>query len=253
MGIRIKIFSGFLILSLMLALAGAWSVFELRSTGFYVQDLLDDNYRSIHAAREMIEALEREDSAILMLLLGEWTEGRAMLMKADSVFRDKLAFAYTNITVTGEQANLDTISARYKSYVNLWERPIVDTPKEGNLQWYFSIVHKSFLAVKASVNDLYNLNNQAMYQTSSDLKQRSNRAVMPGLIAIFAALLFSLIFNYFIHYYMVGPIIQITDRIRRFIKKRTPYEVHVESNDEISHLSESISQLCTFVESEKAR
>jgi signal transduction histidine kinase len=93
-----------------------------------------------------------------------------------------------------------------------------------------------------------------MYNTASDLKQRSNKAVMPGLIAILAALLFTLIFNYFIHYYMVSPIIKITDRIERFIKNKTPYEINIETHDEIADLSDSISHLCEFVSrQEKSR
>jgi hypothetical protein len=46
---------------------------------------------------------------------------------------------------------------------------------------------------------------------------------------------------------MVNPIIRITDRIERFIKNKTPYEVNIESHDEIATLSESISHLCDFV------
>ena len=247
MGMRIKILSGFIILSLMLAIAGIWSIYELRSTGFSVQALIDDNYRSIHASEDMIEALEREDSAILLLLLGKWKEGRNMLSRADSLFKEKLAFTYSNISIPGEQACLDTISIRYNKYKKLWEKPIVDTPREGNIEWYLNRTHKAFLQVKFSVQELINLNNLTMYNTASDLKQRSNKAVMPGLIAIIAALLFTLIFNYFIYYYMVSPIIRITDRIEGFIKNNTPYEINIESHDEIADLSESISHLCEFV------
>lgn len=247
MGLRIKILSGFIILAIMLAIAGAWTIYELRSAGFSMQAMLDENFRSIHAAEDMIEALEREDSATLLLILGKWNEGRAMLSEADSLFNERLSFAYTNITIPGEQSILDTINAKYKVYKKLWERPIVDTPREGNIDWYFSIVHKTFLEVKASVQELNTLNNNTMYQTASELKRRSNRAVMPGLIAIIAALVFTLIFNYFVNYYMVSPIIRITDRIKKFIVNKTPYDVSIDSHDEISRLSESISQLCSFV------
>ncbi len=246
---RIKILSGFITLAIMLAIAGAWTIYELRSAGFSMQVMLDENYRSIHAAEDMIEALEREDSAILLLLLGKWDEGRSMLYEADSLFIEKLSFAYSNITIPGERSILDSISSKYKIYKKLWERPIVDTPREGNIDWYFSIVHHSFLGVKSSVQELNSLNNNTMYQTASDLKQRSTRAVMPGLIAILAALVFTFIFNYFVNYYMISPIIRITDRIKKFIDNKTPYDVNIDSQDEISRLSESISQLCSFVSS----
>lgn len=251
MGMRIKILSGFIILSLMLAIAGIWTIYEIKSAGFSVQALLDENYRSINAADDMIEALEREDSAILLLLLGKWDEGRRVLRQADSLFNERLKFAYTNITVPGEQSRLDTISAMYNQYKKLWQRPIVNTPHEGNIEWYFSSIHTRFLTVKASVQELNNMNRNAMYQTASKLKQRSDQAVMPGLIAIISALLFSIIFTFFVNHYMINPIIKITDRVERFISKKTPYDIQIESHDEIANLSESISHLCAYVQGQE--
>ena len=56
MGLRTKILSGFAILTAMLFIAGVWSFYELRSMGGSVQKVLDENYRSIHAAKMLNEA-----------------------------------------------------------------------------------------------------------------------------------------------------------------------------------------------------
>ena len=138
MGLRTKILSGFLLLALMLAIAGAMSIYELNSIGSSVQRILDDNYRSISLSKDMLEAVEREDSGILLLMLGKWDEGRRIINEADSSFTDNLEFAYENITIEKERDNLDVIAEKYAAYKKLWERPIVDTDKEGN------IVSKSF-------------------------------------------------------------------------------------------------------------
>lgn len=194
MGIRIKIFSGFLVLSLMLLVAGLWSIYELNSIGSSVQSILEDNYQSIHAAKIMKEALEREDSAILLLLLGKWEKGREIINSADSLFNEKLHFAMNNITIPGEHIHLEAIQADYATFKGLWERPIVGTNKEGDLDWYFQKVHSSFLAVKTSLNALINLNDERMYETATALKNRSKRAIVPGIVAIISALLFTFIF-----------------------------------------------------------
>ena len=131
MGIRFKILLGFLTLAIMLFIAGVWSIYEMNSIGSSIPKLLNENYKSIHAAKKMTEALEREDSALLLLLLGKWNEGRSLLNTADSVFNKNVNFAYTNITIPGEQSQLDTIKFRYANYKNLWQRPIVGTQKEG--------------------------------------------------------------------------------------------------------------------------
>jgi len=99
MGIRAKILLGFLILATMLFLAGAWSIYELRTVGTSVQRLLDDNYKSIQAARLMTEALEREDSASLLLLSGNWKEGREIIEAADSSFQQAFEIAQKNVII----------------------------------------------------------------------------------------------------------------------------------------------------------
>jgi len=247
MGLRGKILSGFIILSLMLLIAGLWSINELKSIGSSVQRILDENYQSIYAAKLMKEALEREDSAVLLLMLGKWEEGRRILHTADSLFMKNYAFAQKNVTIKGEAEHLKVIDQKYMAYKKLWERPIVDTDKEGNLQWYFQRLHQSFSQVKEAVNDLIDLNNKMMYKTASELKNRSNRAIMPGIIAILAALIFTFIFNYLVNYYMVSPIIRITERVKKFIDKRTPFDVQIETNDEIAHLAEAIYNLCESI------
>jgi HAMP domain-containing protein len=243
MGLRLKILSGFLILSAMLFVAGAWSIREVASVGTSVQKILDDNYKSINAAKMMIEALERQDSGVLLLLSGKWGEGRSIIQSADQAFLRGFHIAKNNITVPGEEAQIEDIQSRYKAYKDLWMQPISGTKVQGDLNWYFEGIHQAFMDAKASVDKLMALNDRTMYRTASDLKERAHRATMPGVVAILAALIFSLVFNYFIHIYVVNPIISITRGIQRFLETREPFQVQVETRDEIARLASSLSDL----------
>ena len=253
MNLRVKIISGFIILVLMLSLAGFWSIYELKSMSSSMQDLLNDNYKSINSAKTMIEALEREDSGVLLLILGKWSEGRNIIASADSLFEIAFDVAAHNITIPGEQNYIDTIRTQYNLYKSLWERPIVDTDKEGDLNWYFDKVHQSFLDVKTAVNQLMSLNDSTMFRTAFDLKDQANRAIMPGIVAILSALVFTLLFNFFVNYYFVGPVVKITNGIRKFLSDRIPFRVEVESRDEIYDLAISIQQLCTQIDHQERK
>jgi HAMP domain-containing protein len=238
-----KILSGFLILTMMLLVAGVWAVYELSTVGTSVQRLLDDNYKSINAGKMMIEALEREDSAVLLLLSGKWKQGRSIIGSADSLFQQGFRIARNNVTIPGEPARVDAIESRYKAYKDLWIKPIVDTSKQGNLDWYFQKVHQAFLDAKLSVEALMALNDQTMYRTASDLKNRAHRAIMPGIVAILAALIFTVIFNFFVNYYMVSPIIRITKAAQKFMETGEPVSIKVETKDELLDLASSIQRL----------
>lgn len=248
MKIRTKILLGFLILAVMLAVAGAVSIYELRSVGSSVQALLDDNYRSINAAKKMTEALEREDSGMLLLLSGKWKEGRETIRAADQKFKNALETAANNLTIEGEKTYVEKIRKAYNDYSRLWDQPIVGTPREGNLGWYFEDAHRSFKTVKMAVQDLMAINDQAMYNTASELKNRARRAVMPGVIAFLSALVFTLLFNYFVNIYIVNPILALSNSINKFLNHNEPISVKVDTNDELSELAASVTNLAAMVE-----
>ncbi len=227
----------------MLAAAGAYSIYELTFISTSVQKLLDDNYKSITASKQMIEALEREDSGILLLLSGKWKEGRATIVDADKNFRKALAIASHNLTIPGEKDFIEKINAAYNVYRSTWEKPIVGTAYEGNLNWYFEKVHREFNETKEAVQGLMTLNDTTMYQTASSLKNRARRAIMPGIVALSSALVFSLIFNFFVNLYIVNPILHIIQSIKIFLRSGEPVKLNIETKDELRDLADSIVNL----------
>lgn len=120
MKLRLKILSGFIILVIMLTAAAVWSVYELKSIGVSVNELLQDNYKSIDAAKSMIEALEREDSGVLLLVLGHWEEGRRIIQSADKQFEKEYEIASNNLTIEGEREYIERIKEYYSAYKKLW-------------------------------------------------------------------------------------------------------------------------------------
>jgi HAMP domain-containing protein len=247
MGLRTKILSGFAILTMMLFMAGVWSFYELRSMGTSVQKMLDENYRSIYAGKMMNEGLERQDSGVVLILLGRSEEGTATINSGDELFRKGFDIAKNNITIKGEQNYVDAIEKKYKEYKSLWTKLIAETERKADLNWYFQGIHQGFFNAKAAVTALVELNGKNMYETASALKGRTNRAITPGLVAILSALAFTLIFTYFVSLYVVNPIIKITKGIRRFIETREPVDIEVESKDELSDLVSSVQDLIARV------
>ncbi|OFX19246.1 MAG: hypothetical protein A2041_06265 [Bacteroidetes bacterium GWA2_31_9b] len=240
MRLKYKIISGFIILALMLIIAGIISIIELSIFGKSVQKLLDQNYKSIIAANSMVEALEKEDRGILLLMLGNKDEGRKTIFQADSIFLSELNVAQKNITLPNENEYVNNIRYGYSEYKNTWINPIVGTELQGNIKWYYDNQHKSFLQVKQAIRDLMILNQKAMYKTGTELKIRSEKAIMPGVVAIVAGIIFSLIFSYFIHYYVIRPITRMIKSLNDYNNYNKPFIVEIETKDEIYDLAEAI-------------
>lgn len=244
MKLRMKILSGFLILVLMLAIAGIFSIYELTSISHSVQKLLDDNYKSIDAAKKMIEALEREDSALLLFTSGELAKGQQTLTEANANFQAALDTARNNLTIPNELSIVENIDREYKAYEALWADPANNVY---TLDWYFGTGHKSFQSTKAAVDALIALNDSNMYQTATDLQNRMHRIIMPGIVAIVAALVFAFIFNYFINHYFINPLISITKEVQKVLKTGNPANIEIETNDELKDLASAVTSLSGLV------
>lgn len=241
--LKLKIFASFMLLIVMLSVAGIISIYEFKMLGGSVHGLIEDNYKTIEAAKTMNDALEREDSGILLLLLGQWEQGRAILTAADSVFNKAFTIASGNLTEVNEDQHINEIRTKYSIFKGKWERPIVDTEKEGNIDWYKSDIHQSFLDTKDAIKELMNLNQTSMYLEASLLKERSRRAIMPGIVTIVAAVVFSLLLNFFLSKYFVSPLSHLADAIKLFEPEQKYLRVDFTAVKEIRKLEQAISEL----------
>lgn len=251
MGIKFKILAGFLILAGMLAIAGTWSIIEIRSIGGIVEDLLEKRYAGIASVKKLKEALEREDSGILLSLLGKTEEGSQIISEADSVFTFNLKNAEELVTDKKNKELLDEINKNYSEfYSHIDEMNNFSNEKE-KLDWYFEYPHNRFIVTMELIDNFMSNNDQTIYNYSKIIIEKSHRAIMPGIVAIIAAIVFAFLFHSLVSFYFIKPIIEITKRVRKFTSQRTPYEYTVESKDEINDLNEAVDILCSHVLAER--
>ena len=243
MKIKFKILSGFTLIILMLVIAGFMSIYEFSRLSKSVTTLIDDNYKTIEATKTMLEALDREDSGILLLISGNWKKGREILDSADSSFIAAFQIAKNNITETDEDKYIDLIDKSYLEFKGRWEPPIVGTVKEHSIDWYFTDLHEYFLAAKNDIQALMTLNQASMHQESNDLKEKARRAIMPGIVAMIASLLFLVMFNFFISRYYVKPIVDIISSLKRHTTQTQSFDAGIVTNDEFKELEKEIQSL----------
>ncbi|MBL1214594.1 MAG: hypothetical protein HND52_14650 [Ignavibacteriae bacterium] len=253
MGLRIKIISGFIILALMLTIAGVWTILELNSAGTSVGNILDENYKSIKAAKLMRESIERQDSGMLMLLLDHSPNSKDILVKADKVFLEAFMRAENNITIEGEQEFLNKIQIAYNNFSMLWKGVIANKESIKPNEWYLTQSHPLLIEIINLIENIEDLNNTAMYKAAISIQSKSERAIVPGIVAVLSAIIFTIIFNYFINFYVINPISKTTAAINNLIEKRVPYEYNIDSRDEIAKLTEAVYRLSSYVEFEKSK
>ncbi|MBU8891542.1 MAG: hypothetical protein KOO66_02100 [Bacteroidales bacterium] len=243
MKIKFKILTGFLLIIIMLLIAGAMSIYEFSRIGKSVRALIDDNYKTIEASKTMIVALEREDSGILLLISGKWKAGRRILQSADSLFLSAFDTAKNNLTEEDEDIHIEKIETSYLKFKDKWEPPIVGTNKENSINWYFTEVHMNFIEVKSEIEALMTLNQDSMHLEASELKEQAHRAIMPGIVAIASALILLVLFNFFIGNILVKPIKKLINSVKGYHLLSQEFNADISNHDEFKILENEIQEL----------
>jgi methyl-accepting chemotaxis protein len=241
--IKTKILLGFLLIIGVLVAAGSVSIYEFIRISGLVEAMIKDNYKTIQAGKTMLEAVERMDSGVLLLLLGQFGEGTRVMHSADSAFNEALKQAEGNITEEGETDVVANIRKDYAIYQAAIDKTDDDTHAD-NLKWYQDDVHNRFGAVKSHVNALIEMNQDAMFIESSQLAQQSKRALMPGIVAIVTALLFLLMLNFFISRFFVEPLVRLKNSIDEYCKNPEGHlTIDLPNSDEIGDLGIAVEKL----------
>jgi CHASE3 domain sensor protein len=244
MGIRTKILMGFLILVLMLFISGALSVFELTKLGNAIKGLITDNYRSIEYSKALLEELEMQEKSALAFVSSGKTDHTIHFEMAHSSVIAKLDSARMHLTNNSEKLYVDSIAESYNQFYTL-ALSFFDS-KTITLDSYLRELHPKYLETASHIKQLMTLNQSALYQTAAYLEGSAQRVVMPGLIVILTSIIFTLVFVYLVNHYFVSPIIKLTKGINDYVKYQRPFDVPLETKDELSSLKDSIVNLISF-------
>jgi NtrC-family two-component system sensor histidine kinase KinB len=243
--LRSKVLTGYgLALCLIFAVI-VWSLVNMKRLGKAAEAILKENYESILAAENMIDSIERQDSAILLLMLNYPEESIKQFRENENHFLLWLGRAKDNITIPGEGKIIDDIDKGYSAYLvnfsSLQATVRSDTAKAA--AFYHETVLPSFTSVRDSCIQLREINQQTMFSASNRAADVATRAFWSvftiGSISVVAALGFSLLLANFI----VKPVHQIIEATQRISKGDYDVEVKSESRDEIGMMAEDFNMM----------
>lgn len=239
--IRFKIITGFMILAIMLVISGLISIYELTKLGDQVNRLLMDNYRSIDFSKQMNYSLSLQERAIIMSIQGDKSKAQSLFANSVQTFSENLLKASNNLTLPGEVKLVDSIAIAFSAYKSKAEQFMADPSP--SITTYLNEISPALQSVKHGVENLLTVNQQNLNHTVNLLERSPYRTILPGLIVVITSVVFSIIFNYMISYYLLNPIGRITKGIKNFTRYRRPYEVTIETKDEMFELNEAVKDL----------
>lgn len=248
MTLKHKIWAGYGVAFALMGMMVAWAVMNLISLGKASDAILRENYRSILAAENMVNALERQDSGVLLMFMGEGKKGVTQYRENEAMFIEWLGRAKDNITIKGEAALLMTIETGYARY-RQWFSAMTDLPgaadplPAASLGAYWEQSFPLFEQVREACIDLRRLNEKTMYAASLDAEAIAGRAIWSTAMTAVMALIISILFSLLITARIVQPIRRVMAAAGRISSGDYAVEVPVESGDELGLLAGEFNRM----------
>jgi two-component system, NtrC family, sensor histidine kinase KinB len=224
---------------LLVFLFMAWSAYSILRLGQSSESILKENYQSIMAAEHMIDAIERQDSSILLMLLGFQEPWRNEFLAQQAIFWQWLGRAKDNITISGEEGVVKAIEADYSRYVNEASNLLI-VEKENHAQgisYYHESVFPRFRAVVGNCIKLRELNHETMYQASRRTQSLAGRIMISIIIFGAATILVGLAFSLVLSRFLSRPATLMTKALGKLAHGSYDVQVPVQGNDELAVLA----------------
>jgi NtrC-family two-component system sensor histidine kinase KinB len=240
MKLRTKILGGYGLVLVLLILV--WAVVHLYRLGQASDAILRENFASILAAENMIDVMERQDSAVLLLLLGYREEGTAQFRENEVEFIQWLAKAKGNITLPGEEGVLAAIERGYRLYLALFAELQEELPERETTarSFYHETLLPQFHEVRRACLHLREMNQQAMVEASSRAQRVSVQAIWSmtaaGVIAGGAGLLFSILLSGI----LVRPLLAMARATEKIAEGDYDVSLEARAGDELGLLARQL-------------
>lgn len=237
-----KILLGFAVMILILAGVVGWSIYNFETLSNAINDILVENYRSIKASDSMVESIERQDSALLLLLRSTEEQGQEIFRRNEKEFYTWLARAEDNITIEGEGAILEKINEKYFEFVSNFDQ-FYNAEEDQRWQIYNQQLLPSFNEIKNDIRELREINRQAMVDAQGSANSRANQAIIYTIGLALLVTAFSLIFAFYLTKQILRPIKELEKGIKEVAARNFQRKVEVASEDEIGVLADEFNEM----------
>ena len=214
--------------------------------GYSIDRILRDNYKSVVAAQNMKEALERMDSSATFFLAGQAEKARNQYKRNRPAFEAAYTAEVDNITETGEQDIADDIGKKFETYKQNSERLLFDSPTltaEAAQNLYFHTLEPEFLALKKRSQDVLDLNQEAIVRADARAREEARQAALLGIAATATAVIAAIFLAGQTFRTLVTPLMSLTRQAREIGAGRLNQRIDDRRTDEIGQLAQSFNEM----------
>ncbi len=225
------------LMALMLGL-GLWAIAMFSDLGNKVDLILRENYRSVLAAQNMKEALERMDSAALFAIGGRDDRAREQFAENAPLFKKSLEIEQNNVTLPGEQEMADKLTSLYGTYLKLSDRFYALASRSNErTELYFTELLPTFYNIKREADAVLDLNQRNMEAENQRARQAAAWSTRLMVLALVAAAVVASGVAVLLSRSILEPIRAVTRAARSMAKGDYDQVVPATTRDELGELA----------------
>jgi len=244
LGLRQKISLGFGALLIIIIVIGTQSILSLSRLGVSIDVILRENFRSVIACQQMKESLERIDSGILFVLLGQAGEGDELIRDNQAAFERALQAELSNITLPAEGEKAAGLRDLFRQYEILLES-VVDPARSADLrkQAYFEELLPLFGRIKNQADEILDLNQKSMADANDRARRSASSARRRMYVLLSVGTALAIVFVFFTRRWVLRPIHRLIGSADEIRRGNLDLVVAGDSRDEIGHLSAAFNAM----------
>jgi signal transduction histidine kinase len=225
------------LLALMVGL-GVWSIVMFSRLGGNIEVIMRENYRSVLAAQNMKESLERMDSAALFAISGRDDLAHKQFAENREKFETNLKIEQNNITLPGEQELADELTRLYRVYLrqtqDFYSRP-TGSPDRPNL--YFTELLQTFNLIKREADAILDINQRNMEAERDRARNAATSAIRLMVLALLGTGVVATGATVVLSKSILEPIRAVTRAARAMAKGDYDQVVPASTRDELGELA----------------
>jgi signal transduction histidine kinase/HAMP domain-containing protein len=230
-------------LAAALLVVGTASIRTVSFLGKSSETILQDNYRSVLAAQRMGDAVDGLDREALLRALRQPPVEDAQQLR--DRLESELRVQEGNVTEPGE----GEASRRLRDAWNRYrETERNGAPARDGLPAMLGPLQKDSLALRAALDDVLALNQDAMVRKSNQARRSAQRLLELMLVATLGALALGLVASFALTSRIVRPLSKLSLAVRRFGEGDLESRAGVQGQDEIAALAGEFNTMADRLE-----
>ncbi|HYL80114.1 MAG TPA: histidine kinase dimerization/phospho-acceptor domain-containing protein, partial [Candidatus Acidoferrum sp.] len=258
MNLRTRLFISYMIFVGALACVGAWSAWHLHEMGETTRRIVEDNYDDVVAVQTMMSSIGRQDSAVLLALLGQ--RGRALerLLQYRRRFDESLRKGKERITEPGEAEIFDSIDRDRETYYRQVDalfaaidrsRGTVGSPGRGrgadapDPKEQLLQLEVVFNQLRSDCERLLRLHDRAIFTQSADARRVAQVWLFVTIGLVGALVLSGIVLAAIFSSRIVRPVRELTATAGKIAGGDLEVEARVDSQDEVGILAAEFNRM----------